>query len=131
MTEPLEAKPVSNDTVVDREISSMIGKKAMRKLDARHKGQRSAWLGLGMMGLVGWSVVLPILGFAALGIWLDSRYPGPFPWTLYLLMAGVAYGCFYGWYWIKREAHIDTSEPLFGKDDSEDEVTEDDQEMNA
>ena len=29
-----------------------------------------------MMGLVGWSVVVPTLLGAALGIWLDHRHPG-------------------------------------------------------
>ena len=37
------------------------------------------WFGLGMMGLIGWSVVVPTLLGAALGIWLDKRHPGSIP----------------------------------------------------
>ena len=37
-----------------------IGAKAARKLKAR-KSAQGVWFGLGMMGLVGWSVVVPTL----------------------------------------------------------------------
>jgi predicted F0F1-ATPase subunit len=47
------------------------------------------WFGLGMMGLIGWSVAIPTLLGAALGIWLDSRHPGSHSWTLALLVAGL------------------------------------------
>ena len=42
-----------------------------------------------MMGLIGWSVVVPTLLGAALGIWLDERHPGAHSWTLALLVAGL------------------------------------------
>ena len=45
-----------------------------------------------MMGLIGWSVVVPTLLGAALGIWLDNRHPGTHSWTLMLLVIGLAYG---------------------------------------
>jgi len=31
-----------------------------------------------MMGLIGWSVVVPTLLGAAFGIWLDNRHPGDY-----------------------------------------------------
>ena len=37
-----------------------IGAKAARKIKAR-KSTQGVWFGLGMMGLVGWSVVVPTL----------------------------------------------------------------------
>ena len=61
------------------------------------------WFGLGMMGLIGWSVVVPTLLGAALGMWLDRHYPGRHPWTLALLMAGLAVGCFNAWHWVAKE----------------------------
>lgn len=33
--------------------------KQERKIKARQEGERSAWFGLGMFGLVGWSVAVP------------------------------------------------------------------------
>jgi F-type H+-transporting ATPase subunit beta len=63
-----------------------VGAKAARKLKARKQPGPPVWFGLGMMGLIGWSVAVPTLLGAALGLWLDQRYPGP------LLDAGPAGG---------------------------------------
>jgi ATP synthase protein I len=79
-----------------------IGAKAARKLKAR-KSTQGVWFGLGMMGLVGWSVVVPTLLGAALGIWLDNHHPGKHPWTLSLLVVGLAVGCLNAWHWIAKE----------------------------
>ena len=79
-----------------------IGAKAARKIKAR-KSTQGVWLGLGMMGLVGWSVVVPTLLGAALGVWLDKHHPGTHPWTLALLVAGLAIGCLNAWFWVAKE----------------------------
>jgi ATP synthase protein I len=79
-----------------------IGAKAARKIKAR-KSTQGVWLGLGMMGLVGWSVVVPTLLGAALGIWLDNHHPGKHAWTLALLVAGLALGCLNAWFWVAKE----------------------------
>ena len=79
-----------------------IGAKAARKLKAR-KSTQGVWFGLGMMGLVGWSVVVPTLLGAAVGIWLDTHHPGKHPWTLALLMVGLAVGCLNAWHWVAKE----------------------------
>jgi ATP synthase protein I len=79
-----------------------IGAKAARKLKAR-KSTQGVWFGLGMMGLIGWSVVVPTLIGAALGIWLDKHHPGKHPWTLALLVVGLTAGCFNAWHWVAKE----------------------------
>lgn len=84
-------------------LSQAIGLKAARKLKARRQRTQGVWVGLGMMGLVGWSVVVPTLLGAALGLWLDKHYPGSHPWTLALLMAGLVLGCFNAWVWVAKE----------------------------
>ena len=56
-------------------FAEQIGAKANRKLRARH-GAHGVWFGLGMMGLIGWSVAIPTLLGAALGHWLDTRHAG-------------------------------------------------------
>jgi len=83
-------------------LAGQIGAKAARKLRAR-KSPSGVWFGLGMMGLVGWSVVVPTLLGAALGIWLDEHHPGGHPWTLALLVAGLTVGCLNAWYWIAQQ----------------------------
>lgn len=80
-----------------------IGRKAKRRLRARETRQESIWYGMGMMGMVGWSVAIPtVLGVAA-GLWLDERVEVDFSWTLTLLITGVVIGCLNAWYWISKE----------------------------
>lgn len=80
--------------------------KGYRKLRARQRSDENVWFGLGMFGLVGWSIAIPTLAGVALGVWLDSRWPGRFSWTLMLLIAGVVLGCMHAWYWMRRQREI-------------------------
>jgi ATP synthase protein I len=91
-----------NNRPVRKTFAGQIGAKAARKLKARNKPQ-GVWFGLGMMGLIGWSVVVPTLLGAALGSWLDRHYPGRHSWTLALLVAGLLIGCFNAWNWVEKE----------------------------
>lgn len=84
-------------------FSQQVGVKAARKLKAQNHVTQTVWSGLGMMGLVGWSVAIPTLLGAALGLWLDERYPSGHSWTLALLAAGLVLGCFNAWHWVAKE----------------------------
>jgi ATP synthase protein I len=85
------------------DLAGQVGAKAARKLNARRNGAPGVWFGLGMMGLIGWSVAIPTVLGAALGLWLDDRYPGKHSWTLALLVAGLAIGCLNAWRWVANE----------------------------
>ena len=87
----------------DSEFSREVAAKVARKLRAQRNSTQGVWFGLGMMGLVGWSVAIPALGGTALGIWLDERYPGKHSWTLALLVAGLVIGCLNAWRWVANE----------------------------
>jgi ATP synthase protein I len=87
----------------DSALARLIGVKAARKLKARRDPAPGVWFGLGMMGLIGWSVSVPALLGVALGAWLDSHYPGQHNWTLALLVAGLTLGCFNAWHWVAKE----------------------------
>lgn len=89
-----------------RKLSKDIGKKAARKQRARRRSNESVWFGLGMFGLVGWSVMIPTLLALALGIWIDSTWPSRISWTLTLLFVGVVMGCLNAWLWITRERRL-------------------------
>jgi ATP synthase protein I len=99
MSDKLENQSTKNRTTFSREV----GAKAARKLKGRRDSAKDVWFGLGMMGIIGWSVVVPTLVGAGFGIWLDNRRPGSHSWTLALLVAGLAIGCLNAWYWVAKE----------------------------
>jgi len=73
-----------------------------RKLKAQGES-KGIWFGLGMFGMVGWSVAVPSLLGVFLGIWLDKTHPVSFSWTLTCLLTGLVGGCFMAWYWVSSE----------------------------
>jgi len=102
-----------NDSRQREQLAQLVAAKAARKLRARRDPAPGVWFGLGMMGLVGWSVSVPTLLGVALGAWIDHRYPGAHNWTLALLMAGLTLGCFNAWHWVAKEdraMHADKDE---------------------
>ena len=99
MTDEVRNKPSKPKPSLSQEV----GAKAARKLRARRHVTRTVWFGLGMMGLIGWSVAIPTLLGAVLGLWLDKHYPGPHSWTLTLLFIGLIIGCINAWHWVTRE----------------------------
>ncbi len=84
-------------------FSKKVEEKAKRKLKAKHNDNKSVWFGLGMMGIVGWTIAVPTLLGAILGVWLDKNHPTTFSWTLSLLIIGLLVGCFISWNWILKE----------------------------
>jgi ATP synthase protein I len=95
-------------------FAAQVGAKATRKLKAQRNSSPGVWFGLGMMGLIGWSVVVPTLLGAALGIWLDKHHPGGRSWTLALLVAGLTIGCMNAWFWVSKEDKAMRDEPEDG-----------------
>ena len=87
--------------------TATIARKARQMEKARSRHQESVWYGLGMFGLVGWSVAVPIVAGVALGVWIDRNWPGEVSWTLTLLLAGAMLGAFNAWYWVQREGRGD------------------------
>jgi len=99
MNEENKAKVPNEETNFSRQV----GAQAARKRKAQRGAKRSVWFGLGMSGLIGWSVTVPTLIGAALGIWVDNHYPSRFSWTLMLLLLGLIIGCLNAWHWIHSE----------------------------
>lgn len=99
MTEPAKRKPPSGHQALIRQVAA----KESRKLQAQRQAVQSIWLGFGMFGLIGWSVAVPTLLGALLGLWLDEHYPGGHAWTLNLLIIGLGVGCLNAWHWVDKE----------------------------
>jgi ATP synthase protein I len=85
------------------DFARQVAVKAARKSKAQRLGKVTIWFGLGMSGLIGWSVAIPTLAGALLGVWWDRHHPGPHSWTLALLVAGLTVGCANAWYWVSRQ----------------------------
>jgi ATP synthase protein I len=85
----------------------IIGAKARRKLKAKGEQHRSIWFGMGMFGMVGWSVATPTLLGVVVGLWIDRRWPSRFYLKLKFLLIGVLLGCFKAGYRLRAERDID------------------------
>ena len=96
-------RPTERPLTEESPMVRQVGEKARRKLRAQRNKSRTVWLGLGMMGLIGWSVAIPTLIGAAFGLWLDEHYPVSFSWTLTMLIVGLLIGCLNAWHWVEKE----------------------------
>jgi ATP synthase protein I len=83
----------------------MIQQVESRQARALRAGRKKddVWGSLAIIGMVGWSVALPTLLGAALGAWIDHRWPSRFSWTLMLLIGGLVLGCTNAWLRIRRD----------------------------
>ncbi len=88
-----------NESVFNRKVAE----NEIRKLNTLRQKKDNPLLGLSMFGMVGWTVTVPALLGAALGIWLDKTYHQSFSWTLTGLITGLVSGCLIAWSWIIKE----------------------------
>jgi len=86
----------------EAEFVRKVAAKTARKLRAQRDGQ-SVWFGLGMSGLIGWSVAVPTVAGAMAGLWWDHHHLGTHSWTLMLLTVGLCLGCANAWHWVDQE----------------------------
>jgi ATP synthase protein I len=97
-----------------KSFSLKVAEKEKRKLKLLRDNKQSVWFGLGMFGMIGWSVAVPTLLGAVLGIWLDKNYPQSFSWTLTFIVLGIVSGGFIAANWISKEDkeihHTDTKD---------------------
>jgi ATP synthase protein I len=71
---------------------------------ARGRSQKNSVLSsIAILGVVGWSVTMPTVLGAVLGVWIDRHWPSRFSWAVTLLMAGLAVGCTNAWLRIRRD----------------------------
>ena len=88
-----------------------VERKSARRARARREGRQGLGYGLGLFGLIGWSVAVPTVLGIALGVWIDRRFPSPYSWTLMGLFVGVVLGCLNAWFWLRREGGLDDDAP--------------------
>ncbi len=85
-----------------KKLSDKIEKSARRKYKAQQR-KKKKWFYLGVVGSLGWLIVVPTLVGAAAGLWLDSHFPQTISQALALMLAGLLVGCFNAWRWVEQE----------------------------
>ena len=98
-------------------LGKRVGSRERRKVRVRRTRDRTIWHGVGAAGLIGWSIAVPTVIGALLGLWIDRNWPGDLSWTLALLLAGVTLGCLNAWYWVNMESR------MIEKDEAEEDTT--------
>lgn len=68
-----------------------------RRARRQREGEGSLAQSLGMIGVLGWTIVAPMLAGIFAGRWLDHRLHGGIVWTAGLLVLGLAAGCALAW----------------------------------
>ncbi|PYG26354.1 AtpZ/AtpI family protein [Pelagimonas varians] len=80
-----------------------IARQARRMKSTRDHPGPSPLRGIGTFGMIGWSIVVPTVGGAFLGRWLDRNAPQTFSWTIALILGGVVVGGFIAATWMNKE----------------------------
>lgn len=80
-----------------------IARQAKRMQSRRSNPGPSPLRGIGMFGMIGWSIVVPTVGGAFAGMWLDKWAPQAFSWTIALILGGAVLGAFIAAAWINKE----------------------------
>ena len=83
--------------------TEQIGRHARQMKSRRDHPGPSPLRGIGTFGMIGWSIAVPTVGGAFMGIWLDSKVPQGFSWTVALILGGVVLGAFIAAAWINKE----------------------------
>lgn len=80
-----------------------IARHAKRMKSTRDHPAPSPLRGIGTFGMIGWSIAVPTVGGAFLGLWLDRVAPQSFSWTIALILGGVVVGAFIAAAWVNKE----------------------------
>ena len=84
------------------DASNAIRRRAERMEETRNAPKYSPLSGLGVFGVVGWSVAIPTVAGAFLGMWLNRVAPQDFSWPIALILGGVVVGALVAWSWIDK-----------------------------
>jgi ATP synthase protein I len=103
----------------ENELPREVGKKATRRLKARRAGDRGIWFGVGMFGMVGWTIAITTIIGVVIGLWIDRTWPGQYSWTMTLLIIGLIVGCINAWYWVNKESRFEDDDEAGNNDREE------------
>ena len=84
-------------------LPEIVDRKCKRKMTAKKEKPQTIFFGLGVFGVVNWSVAIPTIIGVMIGRWLDARSDMQISWTLTMIFAGVFVGLIIAWNWMNRE----------------------------
>lgn len=87
----------------NRRFIARVAAREARLVRRKKEGPRNFLRSAALVGVIGWTVVLPMLIGIAIGRWLDHKWPGRASWTITLLIVGLVLGCAGAWSRIRRE----------------------------
>ena len=85
----------------EEKLMDKISSDADKKIEARKKG-KEIMFGLGIFGIVGFSIAIPTLLGILLGTYLDKRTDSSISFTITFLFLGLLVGCVNAWRWVKE-----------------------------
>ena len=89
-------------TKLEDASAKAIRRRAERMQQTRNEPKYSPLNGLGVFGVIGWSVALPTVAGAFLGMWLNRVAPQSFSWPMALILGGAVVGAMVAWSWIDK-----------------------------
>jgi len=81
----------------DEDMLRQVEARAARMMGGGRRSYRGFWRPVAMVGLIGWTVVVPMLIGIAIGTYIDRTWPSRYSWTLMLLTGGLGLGCYTAW----------------------------------
>jgi ATP synthase protein I len=88
---------MTEQPVNHEELSKAVKTRQERRERWQREGERSIGQNLAMIGILGWTIVLPTLLGLFAGRWLDRQFHMGIFWTLGLLVVGLTAGCMLAW----------------------------------
>ncbi|MDR4508123.1 MAG: AtpZ/AtpI family protein [Candidatus Brocadiaceae bacterium] len=87
-----------------KKFSEHIDKSAKELLESR-KQKTTFWQFANVLGVGGWVFVIPIVGGAYLGRYLDKKFGNEgISWTITLIIIGIAAGAFNVWHFFVKKS---------------------------
>lgn len=91
----------------DRKLATQLDEKSqihtkLKSNNSLKRRKERLLFSLNLMGLVGWSVIIPTLIGFVVGLYFDKYYPWDYSWTLSLLITGFIVGCINARLWVKK-----------------------------
>ena len=88
---------MTQEPVNQEKLSEAVKTRQERLERWQREGERSIGQNLAMIGVLGWTIVLPTLLGLFTGRWLDRQFNMGIFWTLGLLVVGLTAGCMLAW----------------------------------